>query len=66
MRIVSWNCQGGLRKKIEPVLDLTSDILVIQECEQIKKILELGKNIDLNSLCNALAALGGLRQIFEV
>lgn len=33
MRIVSWNCNGGLRKKLEKLLSLEADIHIIQECE---------------------------------
>lgn len=33
MRIVSWNCNGALRKKRHLLDDLRADILVVQECE---------------------------------
>lgn len=33
MRIVSWNCNGALRKKIDQLLKLDADIYVVQECE---------------------------------
>jgi len=33
MRILSWNCNGGLRKKLHLVEDFNADVLVIQECE---------------------------------
>lgn len=35
MRIVSWNCNGALRKKekIEKLRELKADVYVIQECE---------------------------------
>lgn len=33
MRIVSWNCNGALRKKTQEIDKLDADILVIQECE---------------------------------
>ena len=33
MRIVSWNCNGALRKKLDILLELKADIYLIQECE---------------------------------
>ncbi len=33
MKLVSWNCNGALRKKTEQLDVLDADVLVIQECE---------------------------------
>ncbi|MEM6473998.1 MAG: endonuclease/exonuclease/phosphatase family protein [Planctomycetota bacterium] len=33
MRIVSWNCNGALRKKHEAIDRLNPDLIVVQECE---------------------------------
>ena len=33
MKIISWNCNGALRKKFEHIAKLDADIYIIQECE---------------------------------
>lgn len=33
MRIVTWNCNGGLRNKFDVLSELDADIYVVQECE---------------------------------
>lgn len=38
MKLVTWNCQGGFRKKIDIILAQCPDILVIQECEHPDKL----------------------------
>lgn len=35
MRIISWNCGGAYRNKIDRILELKPDIAVIQECESL-------------------------------
>ncbi|MBX3722417.1 MAG: endonuclease/exonuclease/phosphatase family protein [Turneriella sp.] len=38
MRIISWNCNGAFRNKLRFISELEPDILIIQECEDLKKI----------------------------
>lgn len=33
MKILSWNCNGALRKKLHQIIDYDADVYVIQECE---------------------------------
>lgn len=39
MRLITWNCQGGFRKKVDVILTLKPDILIVQECEHPDKII---------------------------
>ena len=40
MRVVSWNCNGALRKKTDPIDLLHADILIVQECEDPERSLK--------------------------
>lgn len=49
MKILSWNCNGALRKKYKYINELDVDVFVIQECENPaecldKQYLEFAKN----------------------
>jgi len=38
VRVISWNCQGGYRNKIDKILELNPDIVIIQECESLDSL----------------------------
>ena len=38
MKIISWNCAGAYRNKIDKILELKPDITVIQECESLNTL----------------------------
>ncbi len=33
MKLISWNCQGAFRKKVDTILLQQPDLLIVQECE---------------------------------
>jgi len=37
MKIISWNCNGALRKKTDFIDSYSADVLVIQECEDLSQ-----------------------------
>jgi exodeoxyribonuclease III len=39
MKIITWNCNMAFRKKADPILAYQPDILVVQECECIEKLI---------------------------
>lgn len=39
MKIISWNCQGAFRKKADIILLQNPDILIVQECENLEKLI---------------------------
>jgi exodeoxyribonuclease III len=39
MRLITWNCAGAFRKKAAQVAAFNPDLVVIQECERLEKLL---------------------------
>lgn len=39
MKLISWNCQGAFRKKAHHLLQQQFDIIVVQECECLEKLI---------------------------
>lgn len=38
MKLITWNCQGAFRKKIDRILLEQPGILIVQECEHLDKL----------------------------
>lgn len=38
MKLITWNCQGAFRKKVDTILVHKPDIVVVQECENPEKL----------------------------
>ncbi|HNI87163.1 MAG TPA: endonuclease/exonuclease/phosphatase family protein, partial [Leptospiraceae bacterium] len=54
MKIITWNCNGGFRKKFKRLLGFNADIYIIQECEEIGKYESFQKELLENSIENFL------------
>jgi exodeoxyribonuclease-3 len=39
MKLITWNCQGAFRKKVDIILLKEPDILIVQECEHPDKLI---------------------------
>ena len=55
MKIVSWNCNGGLRNKLQQLLSLKADVYIIQECEDPAN----SKDLSYKSWANGSLWVGG-------
>jgi exodeoxyribonuclease III len=42
MRLVTWNCGGAFRKKVEAIQSLNPDLAIIQECESPERLRAAG------------------------
>jgi hypothetical protein len=48
MRLISWNCQGAFRKKVEVILNYRPDILIVPKSEHPDKLILSGTNLRPN------------------
>lgn len=39
MKIISWNCNMAFRNKLQLIVNMAPDLLILQECEQFEKYL---------------------------
>lgn len=51
MKIITWNCQGAFRNKADAIFVHKPDILVIQECEYVDKLVLTNNSLNPTTCC---------------
>ncbi len=57
LKILTWNCNGGLRKKFEHLSNFNADINIIQECENPRET----KHLEYNNWAENYLWIGDLK-----
>jgi exodeoxyribonuclease-3 len=60
MRLVTWNCAGAFRKKVQAIQSLNPDLAIVQECESPERLRAAGLDWGPRSIvwCGDLAYKG--------
>jgi len=51
MRIVTWNCQGGVHHKVVEITALQPNVAIIQECKALERLHAHEAGWSLRPLC---------------